>query len=255
MAVPVVKAPIVLVHGLLGFDEIKVCGRTLASYFPGIVESLRAAGNRVLVARLSKTRGVADRAAELKRFINRFASDEPVHIMAHSMGGLDARYMVSRLGMASRVLSVTTIGTPHRGTSFADWGVQHLERLLRPLFDLFGIPGQAFYDLTTRSCRVFNDEVPDVPGVRYFSVAGRHLQTWRSLRWKLLHDIVEKAEGPNDGVVSLASATYGEDCEVWDGDHLNLVNWPDPAAVAGGWWQDRTPRYAGLVCRLADIGF
>src|SRR5262249_5187529 len=38
-----------------------------------------------------------------------------VHVFAHSMGGLDARYMISRLGMAKRVLSLTTIATPHRG--------------------------------------------------------------------------------------------------------------------------------------------
>jgi triacylglycerol lipase len=252
MTVAKLRTPIILVHGLLGFDEIKICGRTVASYFPGIVESLRGAGNRVHVARLSKTRGVADRAAELRRFINRHSPNEPVHIMAHSMGGLDARYMISRLGMAEQVLSLTTIGTPHRGTSFADWGVEHLERLLRPLFDLFGIPGQAFYDLTTWSCHDFNEAVPDAPGVRYFSVAGRHLQTWRSLRWKLLHDIVEKAEGPNDGVVALESARYGEDCEVWDGDHLTLINWPDQL---GAHWEDRTPRYGQLVCRLADHGF
>jgi triacylglycerol lipase len=252
MTVAKLRTPIVLVHGLLGFDEIKVCGKTVATYFPGIAESLRDAGNRVFIARLSKTRGVADRASELKRFIQQHSPAEPVHILAHSMGGLDARYMISCLDMAPRVLSLTTIGTPHRGTSFADWGVQRLERFLRPLFEMFGIPGQAFYDLTTWNCARFNEEVPDAPGVRYFSVAGKHEQTWRSLRWKILHDIVERAEGPNDGVVAMSSATYGEDTEVWDGDHLTLVNWPDQA---GDQWEDRTPRYGQLVCRLADIGF
>ena len=51
------------------------------------------------------------------------------------MGGLDARYLISRLGMADRVLSLTTLGTPHRGTSFADWGVSRLQRYLRPLLE------------------------------------------------------------------------------------------------------------------------
>jgi triacylglycerol lipase len=255
MIVPKLRSPVILVHGLLGFDEIKLCGYTLASYFPGIPELLRRAGNLVHVARVGKTCGVAERAAHLKSFINREVPNEPVHVMAHSMGGLDARYMVSRLGMADRVLSLTTLGTPHRGTSFADWGVRRLNRIVAPLLDLFSIPCQAFYDLTTRRCQQFNEEVPDAPGVRYFSVAGRHDGAWRSFHWKFLHTVVRKEEGENDGVVSLDSARYGESCEVWDGDHLSLVNWPDPTAQAVGKWEDRTPRYGQLIRRLADEGF
>jgi len=36
-----------------------------------------------------------------------------VHLFAHSMGGLDARHMITHLGMANRVRTLTTIGTPH----------------------------------------------------------------------------------------------------------------------------------------------
>jgi triacylglycerol lipase len=242
-----------MVHGVLGFNEVKLCGWTFKRYFPGIVDALEKAGNRVLVPQLSPTRGVADRAAELKRFIDRQSPEEPVHILGHSMGGLDARYMISRLGMEDRVLSLTTIGTPHRGSSFADWGMRRFERLLKPVFDMCDLPRQAFYDLTTTGCRRFNAEVPNAPRVRYFSVAGRHERSWRSLRWRLLHKIVSDAEGPNDGVVSLTSAHYGESCEVWDGDHLELVNWPNPGVR--GRWEDRTNHYARLVGRLADEGF
>jgi triacylglycerol lipase len=255
MTIPKLRSPIILVHGLLGFDEVKLCGYKLASYFPGIVEALEPAGNRVFVARLSPTRGIAERAEELKRFIDARVPDEPVHVLAHSMGGLDTRWMISRLDMADRVLSLTTIGTPHRGTAFADWGIRRFERLLKPVFDLCGLPKQAFYDLTTINCRRFNEEVPDAPGVRYFSVAGRHVDGWRSLRWRWFWTIVSAAEGENDGVVSLASAKYGEDFEIWDDDHLSLVNWPNPTALAGGRWECRTPRYVRLVQRLADEGF
>jgi triacylglycerol lipase len=52
MIIPKLRAPLVLVHGLLGFDEIKVCGYKVASYFPGIPELFRQAGNVVRVARV-----------------------------------------------------------------------------------------------------------------------------------------------------------------------------------------------------------
>ena len=144
MRVPQLRAPILLVHGLLGYGEVRVLGLRLACYFRGIPELLSKGGNRVLVTRVSPTGGVADRAAQLQAFLDRELSGEAVHIIAHSMGGLDARYLISRLGMSRRVLSLTTIGTPHRGTAFADWGVHHFERVLKPVFNVLHIPGQAF---------------------------------------------------------------------------------------------------------------
>jgi len=255
MIVPKLRSPIVLVHGLLGYSQLKVCGWTIASYFSNIPEFLSASGNRVLVAQMSPTGGVAERAAQLKLFLDREAPREPVHLFAHSMGGLDARYMISRLDMAARVLTLTTLGTPHRGTAFADWGVSRFERLLEPVGQRLAVPLQAFYDLTRASCQVFNEQVPDAPGVRYFSVAGEHEGGWLSPEWQLSHAIVTQAEGANDGVVSVASATYGEACEIWQGDHLSLVNWLNPVSLIRGLCQERSPRYAALVRRLADEGF
>jgi triacylglycerol lipase len=251
-ATPKLRAPLVLVHGLLGFNELKLFGRKFASYFPGIPEFLRAAGNCVLVPQVAPTASVAERATDLKAYLDREAPGEAVHLVAHSMGGLDARYLISRLGTADRVLTLTTLGTPHRGTAFADWGIHRLECLAKPLLDAVGIPYQAFYDLTTAKCRAFNEAVPDAPGVRYFSVAGRFDGHWSKPEWQVPQRIVTQAEGPNDGIVSVASATYGEGVEVWDGDHLSLVNWTNPLSQAH---HDRTSAYADLVRRLKDEGF
>jgi triacylglycerol lipase len=254
MAVPRLRAPIVFVHGLFGFDQVRMGKWVLAQYFRAVPGALRAAGNRVLLARLSPTAGIAARAAQLQRFLERESPHEPVHLFAHSMGGLDARYLIARLGMAPRVLSLTTLGTPHRGSPFADWALAHLLPLFHPLLACLRLPQQAFRDLTTSACADFNRRTPDVPGVRYFSVAGRCERSWRYPSWQLTGPIVERAEGPNDGVVSMASARHGEACDVWDADHLNLVNWPLPFTPARQ-QRDRVPDYAALVGRLADAGF
>jgi triacylglycerol lipase len=249
------QAPIVLVHGLFGFDRLRLAGWTVASYFPRIPEYLTAAGNRVLVPKLAPMSGIAERAAQLKAFLDRESPDEPVHLIGHSMGGLDCRYLVSRLDMAARVLTLTTIATPHRGSAFADWGTRHLGRVVRPVMEFFSLPFQAFYDLTMESCQRFNAEVVDVSGVRYFSVAGKFEGDWLNPEWQLSHKIVSAAEGENDGVVSVKSATYGESCEIWDGDHLSLINWPNPTLQARGRWFDRTQEYGRLIGRLKDEGF
>ena len=54
-------------------------------------------------------------------------------------------------------------------------------------------------------------------------------------------------EGPHDGVVSVASATHGEGVEVWDADHMNLVNRPNPRATG---WGHRPSDYLRLVERV-----
>jgi triacylglycerol lipase len=240
---------------LLGFNLARARRGAPKSYFPEIPDYLRSGGNRVFVPRLPPLGAVAERGRELKAFLDRCAPKEPVHILAHSLGGLDARYLISKLGMSDRVLSLTTIGTPHRGSSFADWCMQGLDPLLRPTFECLDLPRRVFWDLTTAACRTFNAEVPDAPGVRYFSVAGQHEGAWRNPPWRLLHKIVAAREGPNDGVVALTSAQYGESCEVWKTDHMALVNWPDPAAQRRGLWADRKPFFGALVRRLADEGF
>lgn len=255
MIAPRLRSPIVFVPGLLGYDELRVGNWRIASYFAGIPETLRSGGNRVLVARLSPTGGVSERAAELKTFLDQQAAGEPVHIFAHSMGGLDARYLISRLGMAERVHSLTTIGTPHRGTAFADWAVKRLQCLVKPVLDWIDLPDRAFYDLTTERCRAFNEQVPDAPCVRYFSVAGRHQGSHFSPEWLIPHRIVSEKEGENDGVVSVASATYGESVEVWEGDHLSLANCMKLLRQIRGQWADRSDRYVQHVRRLADLGY
>jgi triacylglycerol lipase len=241
------RAPIVLVHGVLGFDRVKVGPYTLLRYFPQIEEVLTAAGFRVGVPNLAKTRGVAHRAEQLRRFILDTFPNDCVHVVAHSMGGLDARYMISRLGMEDRVRSLTTVGTPHRGAAFADWAVRRLSRSMKPLCQFWGITTEAFEDLTTESCARFNAILPEAPGVRYFSVAGRCERKYLPPLWWAAAEVISGEEGPNDGVVSVASAEYGEAFEVWDGDHMNLVNRANPRGTG---WGHRPTDYLRLVARL-----
>lgn len=236
---PRLHLPIVLVHGLFGFDRIQVGALTIANYFPGIVEALQAAGNRVFVPSLSPTAGVEERAQQLKDFLRRACPYDKIHLIAHSLGGLDSRYMISRLGMADQVASLTTLGTPHRGTPFADWGLSKVEWLVKPTLCLLDMPHQAFYDLTAARSREINEKAPDASGVRYHSVGAEYDCRLARPEWLLPHSIVKAIEGPNDGVVSLASARYGESFEVWPGDHFSLVNWHRPGenhdAILGRW--------------------
>ena len=244
-------SPVILAHGLCGLDRLFSRRRPSREHFPGVRTYLESLGYSVFVAKVSPTAGIVTRAKELKAFICREVGAMPVHVIGHSLGGLDARYMISQLGMESQVRSLVTVGTPHRGSTFADWVVSRLARMIRPLFRIIGCPDDALFDLTTDSCRRFNELVIDAPGVRYRSVAGFCERPWLGAEWALPSRIVGRHEGANDGVVSVASATWGERTDMWNGDHLNIVNWPNRFMRRAGEWRDRGPDYAALLAQLS----
>src|SRR5207344_275133 len=133
-----------------------------------------------------------------------------VNVIAHSMGGLDARYAIARLGLGDRIASLTTIGTPHRGTPVADLGVKlssllRLQSLLGRMVDL-----EAFYDLTTERMTRFNAEVEDDRRVAYGSVVAR---IDRSVAHPLLwptHLYLSERGQESDGLVPASSQNWGE---------------------------------------------
>ena len=227
------KHTIVLAHGLLGFDELHVAGRLLPGvhYWRGITEALRNNGAEVIAAAVPASASIEERAEKLGRDIGQKAGGRAVNIIAHSMGGLDARYMISRLKPPNvDVLSLTTVASPHRGSAFADHifnqiGAARLPTLYRVL-NALKVETGAFRQLTRKyMLETFNPAVPDREGVRYYSYgAAAAPAPWSAFRQS--HRIVEQAEGPNDGLVSVSSSRWGEyKGTLIDVSHLDLINW------------------------------
>ena len=54
-------------------------------------------------------------AASLERTRNELKSDERVHLVTHSFGGVDARAAISLHDADENIQSLTTIATPHTG--------------------------------------------------------------------------------------------------------------------------------------------
>ncbi|THH28298.1 hypothetical protein EUX98_g5891 [Antrodiella citrinella] len=77
--------------------------------------------------------------------------------------------------------------------------------------------------------RKFNEETPDVAGVKYFSW-GAVYEPGMIDTWKWSHSVVLEKEGPNDGLVSLKSAQWGTYLGTLEGvNHLDLVGWVNTA--------------------------
>ena len=251
-------APIVMAHGLFGFRRIGLGPVTLTDYFRGIPALLEAAGNRVLVTRVHPTAGVFRRAWKLKRDILAAFPDEPVHLIGHSMGGLDARALMADPAWQGRILSLTTIATPHLGSQVADFAKLRIGRIFR-LLERLGVNHQGFLDLAPRAMADFNRRYPLPVDVPVFSIAGDPNPA--DVCWPLrrLHQALLELEGPNDGLVSVESATaFGQTLSSWPVDHLRQMNWLATRPPAGATYPPYPAvalHYAEILANLARLGF
>ena len=169
------------------------------------------------------------RAQELAaRIKQKFPAGE-VHIIAHSIGGLDARCLVAQnlLGLASRVVSLSTISTPHRGSPVADLLLGEPAGLEFPFSNLLAqfspVNVHAMLDLRTNGAPGFKDQDP-VPGVRYFAYAGAGLGSPLLFSTQAY---IQSREGVNDGMVSVNSATWPNKLAepAWNTDHFGEIGY------------------------------
>lgn len=214
------KYPILMVHGVF-FRDFRYF-----NYWGRIPGELKKNGASVYYGEQQSAAAVADSAKELAGRIKRLVGEtgcEKVHVIAHSKGGLDARYAVSRLGMDRYVASLTTVGTPHAGCVFADrllerlpdWIVRGIAARYNSAMKRLGDTNPDFLsavrDLTASRCAVINGEAPDRDGVLYRSVASKMVH-WSGGKFplNLSHLLIKGFDGENDGLVSVESASRGE---------------------------------------------
>jgi triacylglycerol lipase len=226
---------IVLAHGLFGFGQLFPNPLSpFTTYFHGVADHLRARGFKVRELQVNPIGSVKQRGDLLALEIAvKTSANERVHILAHSMGGLDARHVVAtRQDLVPRIKTIVTIGTPHNGSPVADAVnnptdplFQHIPEFLK--FELHANAG-ALKDLTTDACKQFNQKTPDVRGIRYINVAGDASKSDHELVLFQLAAVIGGITGEiNDGVVTKSSALRDgkEHLEDWAVDHEGEIGW------------------------------
>lgn len=247
--------PIVLAHGLFGLETYAIL-----DYWHGIVADLQAAGNQVFVTQVSPANTSIVRGEQLLSQLQTILATTgkaKVNLICHSQGGLDCRYVA---GVAPGfVASVTTIGTPHRGSAVAEVfvaGIDAAGHLSPQLVALFGsaiddllmlltgsdLPSDAraaLEFLTPGSMQAFNTAFPNglaagcqpgpsaQAGVRFFSWTGDRVLTHALDPLDSAFAAASLAYGfeANDGVVSVCSALFGDVIrDDYAMNHLDQVN-------------------------------
>ncbi len=275
------RYPIVLVHGLFGFDSFLG-----VDYFYGIPQALRDDGARVFVAQVSAANSTEVRGEQLLaqvRNILAITGASKVNLIGHSHGGPTVRYVA---GVAPQlVASATSVAGVNRGSRVADIlrGVapagsvsESLANTVTKAFvslinlgssggSLPQMPTAALDSLTTAGATRFNQRFPQalpsgcgsgaelVNGVRYYSWTGVQPVT----------NVLDALDGPlgllslafgeaNDGLVSACSSRLGKHLGDHRQNHLDEVN--QLFGITDWWSPSPVSLYRQHANRLKQLG-
>lgn len=260
------KYPLLLVHGIAGRDE----GRL--PYWGRIPARLREEGAAVYLAGNGGFATIEESARQIRRRVEEIASSrgvDRVNIVAHSMGGLDARYYISSLGGGARAASLTTFSTPHRGSALADFFLEGHPRTSRRVGKIIDLMSRALRkerdsdayeaarELGPSACAVFNEANPDDARVYYRSYASTIDADYGVRAYAALQRLLYAREGANDGFVSVESARWGDFRGVIGADECLSISHDDVHDLRRFRMDppfDAPAFFAGAIAELVSMG-
>ncbi len=246
------RFPIAMMHGFAGWDTMI----GIYEYFFNVEDDLEDRGYEVHTTEVAMFNDSELRAQEVESQLMDILTEtgaRKLSLIAHSQGGLDARRFISGLGHGADVAVLAMVATPNDGSLIGDMILGNVpgigQDILAGIVDFFGnlIGGSdndviaALGQLSVQNMREnFNPAHPDDPRVEYWSWSGytcalldgdcrdAHDGEWRSPMLIVTHGLmldgpVEEGYGPNDGLVTVNSATYGTFWGSLNADHWDEI--------------------------------
>lgn len=210
------KYPILFVHGMGFRDHKRLC------YWGRIPREFEKLGCKIYYGNQDSNASVETNGMHIKKRIEEILNEtgaEKVNIIAHSKGGLDARYAISTLGMVDKVASLTTMSSPHNGSKTVDFLMKCPDIIVRFVgfctdcwFRILGDKHpesyKCFKTFTTKEAETFNKNNPDAQEVYYQSYAFVMKNPTSDIFMWLTNFAVNIFEGENDGLVTPQNAEW-----------------------------------------------
>lgn len=211
------RYPLLLLHGM-GFRDGKIC------YWGRIPRVLEKNGASIFYGFQDANASVMKNAQTIAVSLEKALSEsgaEKVNIIAHSKGGLEARYLISSMGFADRVASLTTISTPHNGSAAIDKVLRHFRPAIYAgsrITDIIKRIGgdvspdtyRCICEFSTDFMKKFNEENPDSPDIRYMSCAFVMKNIFSDITMAFPYICVKAMSGDNDGFLTPEEVRHGE---------------------------------------------
>ena len=261
------KYPLLLVHGIFFRDFEKL------NYWGRIPDELIKNGATIYYGNHSSSLSVEGSAKELADRIKQIVKEtncEKVNVIAHSKGGLDARYAISNLGMDKYIASLSMINTPNHGCVFADYLLHKAPKglknkvasgynfALKKLGDKDPDFIAGVTDLTTPVVEELNKKMVSNKDV-YYRAYGSILKKATGGRFplNLTNNFVGLFDGKNDGLVGIESFPLDDKVTIIDAPYKRGISHGDVIDLnrenIKGY--DVREFYVNLVKDLKDKGY
>ncbi len=212
------RYPVLLLHGF-GFRD-----RKYLNYWGRIPKALLENGVTLHYGKQQANGTIEVNGVEIKEELQKILEETgcgKVNIIAHSKGGIDARYMISSLGMASNVATLTTISTPHHGSELFNVVEKmpekkfrklcnHMDAAFRKMGDTKPDTYVAARQLSPEYMKKFNGINIDSKDVYYQSYSAAMKKPSSSPLLSVPNIIMKQFVNDNDGLVSTESAQWGK---------------------------------------------
>jgi triacylglycerol lipase len=212
------KYPVLLVHGC-GFRD-----KTLGiNYWGRIPKLMKKNGVKVYYGGTDAWGSIESNAQKIKEQIENIIKKDGVekfNIIAHSRGGLEARYLISSLKLSPVIASLTTMSTPHKGVKAMNIALKinkgfykFASFFINLWFKIFGDKNPDFFkssrQLSEQECAEFNKINTDDKSVYYQSYASKMKYFFSDLIFLILNPFLKITDGENDGLCPVESAKWG----------------------------------------------
>ncbi len=278
------KYPIVLVHGVTGFNTLG----GLINYFHNIPWNLERSGAKVYSASVSFVNSSEQRGQQLANYVNGLGHSR-VNLMAHSQGAPTSRVTASLI--PHKIASITSIDGVNKGSKVADvvrgiippgsyveGGAQTIANALGDLINALSSSNNpqdglaALETLTTRGTTNLNNAL-GWKGVNRWSCSGTNENQWINgnrvkmfswtgravyTNWTDVSDpflgITALAFGneESDGLVGVCATKMGNVIGThYDMNHVDAIN---HIFGARSWWTNPVSLYRSQANRLKNRG-
>lgn len=266
------KYPILMVHGMGFRDRKHFC------YWGRVPKLLKRNGARIYFGGQDSNGSVESNARQLEAALKEVLEKtgaEKVNIIAHSKGGLEARYLISTMGYGDKIASLTTLSTPHNGSVTVDKLLRFpvpIVKFVCGAVDLwFGILGDKQPDtysaidlFKTSTAEKFNAENPDDPRVYYQSYGFVMSRATADMTMWLTWLAVNAFEGENDGLLAPRAVKWTNFKGVYRGsgrrgishcDEVDMRRHRLPVKSENSSEEDITHLYLKIAADLKNMGF
>lgn len=188
---------------------------------------------------------------------------EKIHLVGHSMGGLDIRRLAHEPELKGRIASLHLVSTPNRGSALADIHMQLPNWVTAPAVYAANQFAnrihkaqksdtlEAMENLRPHFLAAFNERYPDqadIPTYSYPAVIGPESERSAPIGVNILNHLLYKKEGKNDGFVSVDSARWGKTVDVYTLAHQEQITF----GLSGQAWTEYYRLWWDVLQRMIE---